>query len=128
MSSRSLESYSVWNEAFLPKMKIKSIEPASLSTSDGKILCVQSMRRSRNSHQLVAMNKQEPGHSVKVYHISYDDKTPCMAFCFEVQNTAYFPVVTRGEEAKFGVVFLMVCWLFTRRFFTQRHADHRKNL
>lgn len=85
-------------------MKIKSIEPASLSTSDGKILCVQSMRRSRNSHQLVAMNKQEPGHSVKVYHISYDDKTPCMAFGFEVQNTAYFPVVTRGEEAKFKVL------------------------
>lgn len=97
-------SISVWNVAFLPKMKIKSIEPASLSTSDGKILCVQSMRRSRNSHQLVAMNKQEPGHSVKVYHISYDDKTPCMAFGFEVQNTAYFPVVTRGEEAKFKVL------------------------
>lgn len=97
-------SISVRNEASLPKMKIKSIEPASLSTSDGKILCVQSMRRSRNSHQLVAMNKQEPGHSVKVYHISYDDKTPCMAFGFEVQNTAYFPVVTRGEEAKFKVL------------------------
>lgn len=97
-------SISVRNEAFLPKMKIKSIEPASLSTSDGKILCVQSMRRSRNSHQLVAMNKQEPGHSVKVYHISYDDKTPCMAFGFEVQNTAYFPVVTRGEEVKFKVL------------------------
>ncbi|XP_016116642.1 uncharacterized protein [Sinocyclocheilus grahami] len=84
-------------------MNISSIKPAHLSTSCGKLLCIQSRLRPNRSHQLVAKNEQKfnPGNSVKVYHILYNRTRQCMAFGFEVENKSVFPFVTNGEEVKF---------------------------
>ncbi|XP_016403964.1 uncharacterized protein LOC107737075 isoform X1 [Sinocyclocheilus rhinocerous] len=84
-------------------MNINSVESAHLSTSCGKLLCIQGRQRPNHSHQLVAKNEQKlnPGNSVKVYHILYNRTRQCMAFGFEVENKSVFPVVTHGEAVKF---------------------------
>ncbi|XP_016318452.1 uncharacterized protein LOC107670384 isoform X2 [Sinocyclocheilus anshuiensis] len=84
-------------------MNINSVKSAHLSTSCGKLLCIQGTQRPNHSHQLVAKNEQKfnPGNSVKVYHILYNRTRQCMAFGFEVKNKSVFPVVTPGEEVKF---------------------------
>ncbi|KAK9975194.1 hypothetical protein ABG768_023248 [Culter alburnus] len=86
-------------------MIIEAIRSAILTEKSGKCVCIESKRKPSSSAgcQLVLDNHQGDSPKVMVYDISCSTSRNYMAFCFEHQGEAVFPVAD-GTKVNFEVV------------------------